>query len=106
MDTPQRKRQRTRDRVPCKLNIFINDSLKCNAFDINEGGLYITTIDTFAAGSVVRISLPFKGDRLVVSGRIKYCHEGIGMGIMFIDLDDPLKGKIKELLQSIKEFGC
>jgi|OpeIllAssembly_1097287.scaffolds.fasta_scaffold75331_2 Tfp pilus assembly protein PilZ len=106
MDAAQRKRQRMQDRVPCNLTVSINNSLQCVAFDISEGGLYIKTKDIFALGSVVKLSLPFKGDRLEVSGRVKYCLEGVGIGIMFIDLDDTLKGKIKALLQGIKECGC
>lgn len=106
METPQRKRQRMRDRVSCNLNVFINDSLPCSAFDINEGGLYIKTGDIFVPGSVVKLSLPFKGDRLEVSARIKYCLEGVGIGVMFIDLNDILKGKIRALLQDIKDSAC
>jgi len=106
METSQRKRQRVRDRVLCNLNVIINDSLTCSAFDINEGGLYIKTGDIFALGSVVKLSLPFKGDRLEVSARIKYCLEGVGIGIMFIDLNDTLKGKIKVMLQDIKDSPC
>ena len=106
MDAAQRKRQRMQDRVPCNLDVSINNSLQCVAFDISEGGLYIKTKDIFALGSVVKLSLPFKDDRLEVSGRVKYCLEGVGIGIMFIDLDDTLKGKIKALLQGIKECGC
>jgi hypothetical protein len=101
MEIPQRKRMR--ERIPCHLDVFINNSLACTAFDISEGGLYIKTGDRFAPGSVVKLSLPFKDDRLEVSARIKYCLEGVGIGLMFIDLDDALKGKIKALLQVIKD---
>jgi hypothetical protein len=106
METPQRKRQRIRDRIPCNLDVFINDSLTCSAFDISEGGLYIKTGDVFAPGTVVKLSLPFRGDRLEVSARIKYCLEGVGIGLMFIDLDDMLKGRIKALLKDIKDSTC
>ncbi len=106
MDIPQNKRQRTRERIPCNLDVIINHSLTCKAFDIDEGGIYIMTEYEFAPGSVLKLSLPFRGARLEISARIKYCLEGIGIGLMFIDLDDALKGKIKALLEDIKNLTC
>lgn len=92
-----------RGRFPCDLDVAINDSLPCKAFDISEGGMYIKTSATFTTGNVVKLSLPFQGGRLEISARIKYCLEGVGMGLMFIDLNDTLKGKIKALVQDIKD---
>ena len=106
MEIPQRKRPRLRERIPCNISVLINDSLTCSAFDINEGGLYIKTPEVFTAGSVVKLSLPFRDDRLKVSARVKYCLEGVGIGLMFIDLDDTLKGKLKALIQEIKDSAC
>ncbi|MHB8880163.1 MAG: PilZ domain-containing protein [Thermodesulfovibrionales bacterium] len=92
-----------RDRIPCSIEVVINGSVTCRVFNINEGGLYIKTADVFTAGKMVTLSLPFRGDQLEISARIKYCNEGVGMGIMFIDLDDALKGKLKALIQDIKD---
>lgn len=97
------RRQRTRERIPCNLDIVVNGSLSCVAFDISEGGLYLKTSYGLTTGKVVKLSLPFKGEKLEISARIKYCLRGVGMGLMFIDMDDALKGKIKALVQDIKD---
>lgn len=101
MDIAQKRRERTRKRVPCKLEVVINGSL-CMAFDISEGGVYLKTSAEFKTGSVVKLSLPFRGEKLEILARIKYCLHGVGVGLMFIDLDERVKGKIKALIQDIQ----
>jgi Tfp pilus assembly protein PilZ len=103
MDYTERKRQRMQERIPCNIDIVINDSVACKAFDISEGGIYVLTDKCFDTGSTVKLSLLFKDEKLEIQSKVKYCHEGIGMGLMFIDLDDVVKAKIKELFENIKQ---
>jgi hypothetical protein len=103
MDYLKRKRQRKKDRIPCNLELAINDSIVCKASDIGEGGMYVLTDHFLNTGSVVKVSLLFKDEKIEIQAKVKYCHEGVGMGLMFIDLDDKLKNKIKDLIADIKQ---
>jgi len=103
MKNKQERRRRIQERIPCNLDLEINDSIVCKAFDISEGGMYILTNHVFKPGSVVKISFLFSNEKIEIRSKIKYCHEGVGIGIMFIDLDDAQKDKIKEIIKVIKQ---
>ena len=103
MDYLKRKRQRKQERIPCNIDIEINDSIVCKAFDISEGGMYVLTDQFFKPGSVVNISFLYKKEKIQIKSKVKYSHKGVGLGIMFIDLDNALKAKIKEFLNNIKQ---
>lgn len=104
VDIP-RKRQRIKERITCIIDLTINDSIVCKAFDISEGGMYVLTDHFFNPGSILKISFLFRNEKIEILAKVKYCHEGVGIGIMFIDLDDILKGKIKELVKDIKQYS-
>lgn len=103
MDSKLRKRHRILERISFNTEIVINDSVVCKTLDISEGGLYVHTSHSFNPGDVIKVSLPFRNEKLEIKSRVKYCHEGVGIGLMFIDLDDTLKTKIKELIEEIKK---
>jgi Tfp pilus assembly protein PilZ len=104
MNYRERKRQRKQERIPCNITLMINDSLYCKAFDISEGGMYVLTDQSFKPRTVIKISLLFGNKKIEIQSKVKYCHEGVGIGIMFIDLDSKLKDKIKELVNNIKQL--
>jgi len=104
MNYRQRKRQRKQERIQCNIVLKINNSILCNAFDISAGGMYVLTDQPFKPGAVIKISLLFRKEILEIQSKVKYCHEGVGIGIMFIDLDNELKDKIKELVNDIKQL--
>jgi hypothetical protein len=104
MNYRERKRQRKQERIPCNILLKINDSLLCNSFDISEGGMYILTDQSFKPGTAIKISLLFRNEVLDAKAKVKYCHDGVGIGIMFIDLDDKQKAKLKELFYDIKQL--
>jgi len=104
MNYRQRKRQRKHERIPCNVVLKINDSILCNTFDISAGGMYVLTDQPFKPGTVIKITLLFRHEILEIQSKVKYCHEGVGMGIMFIDLNDTIKDKIKELINDIKQL--
>jgi Tfp pilus assembly protein PilZ len=104
MNYRQRKRQRKQERISCNIALVINDSIVCQAFDISEGGMYVLTEQSFKPGTVLKISLLFSNETIEIQSKVKYCHEGVGIGIMFIDLDDELKDKIREILNNFKQL--
>jgi Tfp pilus assembly protein PilZ len=101
MDYTQRKRQRMKERICCNRDFVINDSIVCKAYDISEGGMYVFTDQFFDIGSVVKLSLLIKEEKIEIQAKVKHCHKGVGMGLMFINLDDTLKNKIKDLIADI-----
>jgi hypothetical protein len=103
MDKESIKRTRTKERIPCNLEVVINGSLLCKAFDISEGGLFVYTDHSFHPGSIVEVSLEFGGEKLEIKARVKHAHEGVGMGLMFIDLDNGLKSRLKKLVSEIQK---
>jgi len=98
----RKKRRRTQERLPCNLDIVINDLFFCKAFDVSEGGMYILTNQVFSPDTIVKISFLFRNEKIEVHTKVKYCHEGVGIGIIFKDLDDALKDIINELVDTMK----
>jgi len=70
---------------------------------ISEGGLYVITSNNFSPREMVKVSLPYKNEKIEVKARVKHAHKGVGLGLVFIDLDNALKTKIKELIEDIKK---
>jgi hypothetical protein len=98
----RKKRRRKQDRLPCNLDIIINDLFFCKAFDISEGGMYVLTNQVFSPGSIVKISFIVRNEKIEVHTKVNYCHEGIGIGIIFKDLDDDLKDIINDLVNNMR----
>jgi CheY-like chemotaxis protein len=69
--------------------------------DISEIGLYISAMQYYENNSVIDITIPFKGGKLTVKAQVRHCQPGIGMGVMFVDLNAEQRAKIKELIESI-----
>ena len=104
MNYRQKKRKRKQERLPSNIVLKINNSILCNAFDISEGGMYVLTDQSFKPGTVIKISLLFREEIIEIQSKVNYCHEGVGIGIMFIDLDNEMKDKIKELVNYINQL--
>jgi PilZ domain len=98
-----KKRHRLKDRVPCNIDCVINDSVICKAVDISEGGMYMLSDHFFTQGSIITVSIHFKDKKIDIRAKIKHCNEGVGMGLMFIGLDDTIKTEIRELLKDVDQ---
>jgi hypothetical protein len=99
MNNEDKQEKRGSERVPFREDILVDGISACTSMDISEGGLYISTIQTPEENSVINVIIPFKGEKLKFKAQVRYCEPGIGMGIMFIDLDDKQRKIIKELLK-------
>jgi CheY-like chemotaxis protein len=97
----QEKRKDTR--FPFREDILVDGSKMCASTDISEGGLYISGIQHYENNSVVNVTIPFEEEKLTLKAQIKYCQPGIGMGVMFIDLNDEQRTKIKALIRNITD---
>jgi len=92
---------RKKERIPYNKEIVVNDTILVRAIDISKGGVYIHTSHSFEPGSVVEVSLPFRDKMLKIMARVKHAQTGVGMGLMFIDLDDMKIAQIQELIDDI-----
>ena len=53
--------------------------------ELGLNGCYIDTLELFPVGTLVHLRI-LKGNGVFeTSGRVLYCHAGIGMGIVFVD---------------------
>ena len=101
MDNEGEKERRKCERFPFREDILIDGTRMSTSMDISEGGLYISAIQYCEKNSVIDVTIPFKGEKLTFKAQVRYCQPGIGMGVMFIDLNAEQRGKIKELIESI-----
>lgn len=101
MNSEDKQEKRGYERIPFREDILVDGISACTSMDISEGGLYISTIQTPEENSVINVIIPFKGEKLKFKAQVRYCEPGIGMGIMFIDLDDGQRKIIRELLKSV-----
>jgi Tfp pilus assembly protein PilZ len=95
------KDHRRHERFPFIEEILIDGVNKCTSADISEGGLFISTIQCFEKNQLIELIIPVKGEKISVKARVTYCQPGIGAGLAFIDSDDVLRAKIKELVESV-----
>lgn len=95
------KERRKHERFPFIEDILIDGTKSCRSTDISEGGLFISAIQSFEDGEVMEITIPINKEKIIVKAQVKYCQPGIGMGIAFIDSEEDLRIKIKELVDSL-----
>ena len=101
MNNEDKKEKRKYERFLFREDILIDGTRMCTSMDISEIGLYISAMQSYENNSVIDITIPFKGGKLTVKARVRHCQPGIGMGVMFVDLNAEQKIKIKELIESI-----
>jgi len=101
MNNEDKKEQRKYERFLFREDILIDGTRMCTSMDISEIGLYISAMQYYENNSVIDITIPFKGDKLTVKAQVRHCQPGIGMGVMFVDINAEQRAKIKELIESI-----
>jgi len=101
VNDPDNKDLRRHERFPFIEEILIDGVNKCTSADISEGGLFISTIQRFEKDQVIELIIPVKGEKISVKARVTYCQPGIGAGLAFIDSNDVLRARIKELVESV-----
>jgi Tfp pilus assembly protein PilZ len=103
MNNQEDKAVRKHKRFPFRKDIMIDGAKLCSSMDISEGGLYISAMQYFEENSIIYITISLKDEELTVKAQVRYCQQGMGVGIMFIDLNDEQRAKIKKLIEGITE---
>jgi len=103
MNSEDIKERRKYERISFVEDILIDYSRTTTSLDLSEGGMYISTVQFYEKNSVIDVIIPFKGKKLTLKAQVQYSHPGIGMGVMFVALNDMQKAHIRELIESIKK---
>jgi len=95
------KNPRKHKRVLFREHMLIDGTKSCTCTDISEGGLFVSAIQYFEPGDTIEVSIPLQGENITVKAQVKYCQPGIGMGIMFVDLNDQQRARIRALIEDL-----
>ncbi len=87
--------------MPFREDITVDGMGSCTTTEISEGGLFVSSVQYFLEGNTVEISIPFREGKITVKAIVGYRMPGIGAGLIFINLNDEQKTKIKELVESL-----
>ena len=68
--------------------------------DISTRGMFINTSHSFPQGTVLKITLrlPRTGYTVRVRAEVRYCLEGVGIGVEFVDISPEAKAEIEKAL--------
>jgi len=101
MNDQHGEERRKSQRFPFREDILIDGAKLCTSNEISEGGLFVSAIQIFEEGEVIDVTIPLGGEQITVKGQVKYCQPGIGMGVMFHNLNDEQKTRIKNLVDRV-----
>jgi hypothetical protein len=64
--------------------------------DISTSGMFINTTESFPEGAVVKIGFRLTRTRKLVEvrGEVRYCLQGVGIGVEYLDLSDSARKAI------------
>ena len=97
------KERRKHKRLPLREDILVSGTKQCTTGDISEGGLFISAIQLYEENDVIDVTIPFKGKKITVKAKVRYCQSGIGFGIMFTDLSDEQEVIINKLIEKLNK---
>jgi hypothetical protein len=103
MNNKGKKERRKHERHYFRGDIAIDDIVTYPAADISEEGLYIYMMQPLEKGRMVRVTIPFKGNKIVVKAQVRSSHPNIGTGIVFVDLTAEQRGQIRSLIKNISK---
>jgi len=66
--------------------------LPARTSELGLNGCYIDTLELFPVGTLVHLRILKDNGVFETSGRVLYCHPGIGMGIVFVDSTPDQRG--------------
>lgn len=98
-------RDRKVERVLIKKDVIINGSLKAQAFDISEGGMYIYTQAEFNSGDILELDFDVDGVPIKVKARVQHTQLGVGIGVKFSGLSHEESIRIKRLLERLQHVS-
>ena len=98
-------RDRKAERILIKKEVTINGSLKAQAFDISEGGMYIYTQAEFNSGNLLELDFDVDGVPIKVKAKVQHTQLGVGIGVKFSGLSHEESIRIKRLLERLQHVS-
>jgi len=98
-------RDRKVERILIKKDVIINGSLKAQAFDISEGGMYIYTQAEFNSGDLLKLDFDVDGVPIKAKARVQHTQLGVGIGVKFSGLSHEESIRIKRLLERLQHVS-
>lgn len=66
--------------------------------DVSTGGLYIDCMVTFRVGEQLKLQFGLGEHKFRVSGEVRHCREGVGMGVQFLGLSAAEQQQIRDFI--------
>ncbi len=84
-----------------------NQEIPVRVPDISVSGMFVNTAKYFPEGSVLKLSfrLARSNYHIEARGEVRYCLEGVGVGLQFTDLSDEARAAIEEELSEAARFN-
>jgi len=95
---PEKRKQK---RVILQRPVLINKGIKVMGLDLSEGGIYVHTGRHFSPGSIVDVKLPLGQTNIELKARVRHSQEGVGMGLMFVDMGSREKDALRALINQL-----
>ena len=104
LQNPDNRRKFARHRISFPLELRderVNMPLRVNATDISGNGCYVETVMPLAIATALRVDLWMDQEKLSPSAIVRTRDPGVGMGIEFTGLPDPMKQRLQAYLDKI-----
>lgn len=79
--------QRRHKRVALATEVLVDEEVVTRCMDVSEGGLYLLTPHQYEKDGIIKLRFNLGEKEMRVRARVKCCHESIGIGVSFVDLD-------------------
>lgn len=93
-----RTERRSFKRYVFREEILLEGTYAGTSTNISERGIFVFSLEPYDEDAVIDIVIPLQKEKLTVRARVRHCQPGIGMGLLFVDLNDEQRAKIKELV--------
>ena len=97
---------RQHERVPFLTEVvleFASGKREARISDLSEGGCYVESWAGVNPGDTVRFEMQTPaGESLPVVGEVTHAFEGMGFGVKFLDMNEAMRLRIRELVEAEK----
>ena len=95
---------RQHERVPYLTEVvleFASGRREATVSDLSEGGCYIESWAGVQPGDTVQFEMQMpSGESMPIVGEVTYAFEGMGFGVKFLEINDELRQRIRELVEA------
>ncbi len=88
-------------RLLLRKDVLINNTVKAYALDMSEGGMFIYTHIPFPKDKFIEVRFALRPvePMLVVMAQVRFLQPGVGLGIVFVNMTEPVKDRLKKYIE-------